>query len=356
MLVGIGWFPLELHTPAGPIGDCCTPIADRLLLEAMLLLLLHGATAMESFTTDAGMRIWVEYPDMSGASEGVPLVVFLHGTTVDPSPTQGLTHGTQGVVDAGFAFAVLEWPHWDGADQVGYPASTFTGNFTVPYYCDTVADKAVQLFGHAETTSLSVLCALENIDCSKGVGVAGYSQGAAIGSRAAMNDDRVTAFLGVGLNTIFLYTDDGAAEATCFRDATLPPSARRYLNGGDDVNWAAGNIAQFPAVIGGPFGMEPQENLDVGKYSLKAMSGYDCGDQLDCLQSDGSGYFIVPGTSHEAIYPFSGSSSGSYGPMMNGFEWLMGRAVTDTPGCPCPEGSRRKLLFGSMPQSTCCAF
>merc|ERR1712216_711372 len=136
------------------------------------------------------------------------------------------------------------------------------------YYCDTVADKAVQLFGHAETTSLSVLCALENIDCSKGVGVAGYSQGAAIGSRAAMNDDRVTAFLGVGLNTIFLYTDDGAAEATCFRDATLPPSARRYLNGGDDVNWAAGNIAQFPAVIGGPFGMEPQENLDVGKYSL----------------------------------------------------------------------------------------
>merc|ERR1719424_1026053 len=105
---------------------------------------------MESFTTDAGMRIWVEYPDMSGASEGVPLVVFVH----------------------------------------------------------------------AETPSLSVLCALENIDCSKGVGVAGYSQGAAIGSRAAMNDDRVTAFLGVGLNTIFLYTDDGAAEATCFRDAT----------------------------------------------------------------------------------------------------------------------------------------
>ena len=54
----------------------------------------------------------------------------------------------------------------------------------------------------------------------------------------------------------------------------------------------------------------------------------------------------------------------AYGPMMNGFEWLMGRAITDTPGCPCPEGSRRKLLFGSMPDaasgsmpdaSTCCA-
>ena len=75
---------------------------DMATLKRELLLLLHGATAMESFTTDAGMRIWVEYPDMSGASEGVPLVVFLHGTTVDPSPTQEVTPGTQGVVDAGF--------------------------------------------------------------------------------------------------------------------------------------------------------------------------------------------------------------------------------------------------------------
>ena len=30
-------------------------------------------------------------------------------------------------------------------------------------------------FGPAETTSLSVLCALPEIDCSKGVGVAGYA-------------------------------------------------------------------------------------------------------------------------------------------------------------------------------------
>jgi len=71
----------------------------------------------------------------------------------------------------GFAFALLEWPNWDGSDY------NFDG-FSVGYYCNATADKAAQLFGHTETTSLSVLCALEAIDCFKGVGVAGYSQGA----------------------------------------------------------------------------------------------------------------------------------------------------------------------------------
>ena len=51
----------------------------------------------------------------------------------------------------------------------------------------------------------------------------------------------------------------------------------------------------------------------------------------------------------------------AYAPMMNGFVWLMGRTATDAPGCPCPAGYRRKLLFGSMGKpapeaaaSTCC--
>ena len=106
------------------------------------------------------------------------------------------------------------------------------------------------------------------------------------------------------------------------------------------------------------------DNLDVGKYQLKAMSGHDCGEQLDCLQSDGSGYFIVPGVNHADVYAFSYTWLGdnrrtedmtAYKPMMNGFAWLLGRAITDTPGCPCPEGGRRKPLFGSMLESTCCA-
>jgi len=174
---------------------------------------------------------------------------------------------------------------------------------------------------------------------------------------AAENDDRVTAFFGIALNTVGIYRDDGAVEeATCHRDATLSPSARRYLNGGDDVNWAGGGSVPMPITVSGT----SYDALEVAKYQLKATSGYDC-EKLDCLQSDGSGYFIVPGVNHVNIYPYSwddmavGDDMAAYGPTMNGVTWLMARAITDTPGCPCAEGGRRKPLFGSTPEPTCCA-
>jgi hypothetical protein len=69
-------------------------------------------------------------------------------------------------------------PSWSGG-QIGTARTDYNfDGFSVGYYCNATADKAAQLFGHTETTSLSVLCALEAIDCFKGVGVAGYSQGA----------------------------------------------------------------------------------------------------------------------------------------------------------------------------------
>lgn len=313
---------------------------------AMMLLLLHGTTAQDGsyseITSGLGLSIRVQYPT---APEGVPLVVFLHGTKINPSWGDTTALAQFAAQEMGVAFALLEWPNWDGSDY------NFDG-FSVEYYCNATADKAAQLFGHTETTSLSALCALEAIDCSKGVGVAGYSQGAAIGSMAAALDDRVTAFFSIALNTVVVYAD--LEEATCHRDATLPPSARRYLHGGADADW---NPEQVP--LPAPY----NDDLEVGIYSLVATSGYDCGDQLDCLQPDGSGYFIVPGVDHFDIYAFSfdewtGEGMAAFGPMLNGLVWLMARATTDAPGCPCPAGSRRELLFGSVrspPESACCA-
>jgi hypothetical protein len=303
------------------------------------------------------MSIRVNYPGSSASAS--PLIVFLHGTTMDPSwgDIDALAFSVTQGWHSGFAFAILEWPYWDGSDSPGYPTSTITSGYSGAQYCNATADKAALLFGRANTTSLSMLCALEKIDCSKGVGVAGYSQGAAIGSMAAMLDDRVTAFFSIALNTVVRYRDDGGVEETaCHRDATLTPSARRYLHGGDDKDWA-GPYAGLPTTISGT----SYNNLEVGKYQLAATSGVSCGKQLNCLQPDGSGYFIVPNVSHKNIYAYNftgmavGYNMAAYGPMMNGFAWLAARAITNKSGCPCPEGSRRKLLFGSMPKSTCCA-
>jgi len=321
------------------------------------MLLAHGAMGM-FLRTDSGMSIRVNLPE-SASSEGVPLVVYLKGTSEDPSWGDTALIA-QSVTQAGFAFALLEWPAWDGSDI------PHDGSFNGEMYCDRTADKADQLFGHGDTTSLSVVCALEGIDCSKGVGVAGYSQGAAIGSMAAKLDDRVTAFFAIGMNTHVLFSNRGWEELTCHRDATLPSSARRYLAGGDDED---GNPEQ-----------SGKTNIQRNKYQLPLQAGYNCGEQLDCLQDDGSGYFIVPKVKHDGIYAFyrgdwygadgqilsplppltdaivqKSKEMPAYAPMMNGFTWLMGRAATDAPGCPCPAGNRRKLLFGSTPASTCCA-
>lgn len=169
------------------------------------------------------MSIRVNLPDMSSASSEVPVVVFLPGTTVDPSWGDTALIA-QSATQAGFAFALLEYPAWDGSD---WPQD---GTMSSEMYCDKTAAKADQLFGHGDTTSLSMVCALEGIDCSKGVGVAGYSQGAAIGSMAAKLDDRVTAFFAMGMNTVVMWSAVGPKDLTCHRDATLPSSARRYLH------------------------------------------------------------------------------------------------------------------------------
>merc|ERR1712129_261287 len=62
-------------------------------------------------------------------------------------------------------------------------------------------------------------------------------------------------------------------------DEVLPKSKRRYIIGEDDL------------LVGGGREMIYKE--------YKSMSGYDCGDSNDCLQADGSGYFIIKASEFE---------------------------------------------------------
>jgi hypothetical protein len=210
------------------LRDRCGTMSRGVTHLAMMLI-LHSATGMENLVTEHGLSIQVYYSATNNATEGVPLVVYLHGTEIDPS-WGGMDALSDEVVNRGFAFAILEWPYWDGSDAYQEDGTTPIDGYGLDHYCNATVDKAPKLFGHAEDTSLSVLCALEDIDCSKGVGVAGYSQGAAIGSMAAKLDDRVTGFFGIALNTVYNFPPEGGREATCHRDATLPASARRYLH------------------------------------------------------------------------------------------------------------------------------
>jgi len=115
-------------------------------------------------------------------------------------------------------------------------------------------------------------CARPTADCSKGIVVAGFSQGAAIQLRAANHDSRVRAAYLIGVN------EDRAVEAGArWRNAlaksagtrALPDQALRIVNGELD---------------------SPSSKRD----ELDAVTGTSCAaTAFSCLRADGSGWYVV---------------------------------------------------------------
>jgi len=141
-----------------------------------------------------------------------------------------------------------------------------------------VHKKADNIF-RGTTSALGVLCAMNEADCSKGVAVSGHSQGGFITILSAKSDARITAQLplAVGMCTNSKDKKDCAcyASSTCFTDFTgAATPKRRFLFGEDDVIVGLG---------------DPKAYLK----EIKQVSGYDCGSNLDCIQGDGSGYFVM---------------------------------------------------------------
>lgn len=166
----------------------------------------------------------------------------------------------------GFAAASIRHDNWEGDAQL----------------C-RLKSKADRIFKGPDG-ALATLCARTDIDCSKGVAVAGHGQGAILTMFSAQSDVRVTAQLVLSGSS-----GDGGSHVTCaitapdhclwnanLTDGGLHQSKRRYLIGIDD------------SLMGG--------NPEFVPNSMKRVSGYDCGEDFDCIQADGSGYFIVRGS------------------------------------------------------------
>jgi len=152
------------------------------------------------------------------------------------------------------------------AATVAYNSGTFSG-------CSTISGKARCIFNGASSTSaLSVLCARAKADCSKGVVVGGFSQGAVIATLAKNFDSRVQAAWGMGDGVKYSTFDLTSCMANGNR--TLPSSRLRAVDGEKD---------QF---IG------PTQNNVRSQYLT--LTGLSCGSTAtSCLQSNGSGWLIV---------------------------------------------------------------
>ena len=160
-------------------------------------------------------------------------------------------------------------------EQVEYPA--------YPSYPGSCSGQRAKMSTVAN--GIRKVCDRSKANCDLGLAVHGFSQGAHIASLAKEYEPRVSAALHFGHGNTNLGSLLGALASfgmsgstgvmNCFNNANnrLPRSKRRYLNGENDPFFgviASGNRRQ-----------------------LQAVSGYNCGNRNDCIQSDGSGYKIV---------------------------------------------------------------
>jgi len=154
----------------------------------------------------------------------------------------------------------------------GFVAATVAYNSGTFGSCSTIASKARCIYDSTSTTSaISRLCARAKADCSKGIVVGGFSQGAVIATLARNFDSRVQAAWGMGDGVQYSIFNLNACMANGNR--ALPSSRLRVVDGEKDqfIGPTASNV----------------------RSQMLSLTGLSCGTGTNCLQSNGSGWFIV---------------------------------------------------------------
>jgi hypothetical protein len=154
----------------------------------------------------------------------------------------------------------------------GFVAATVAYNSGSFSNCNTISGKARCIFSPStQTSAISRLCARTKADCSKGVVVAGFSQGAVMATLAKNFEPRVEAAWGMGDGV--RYSIFNLTSCMASGNRALPSSRLRVVDGEKD---------QFI----GP-------NAANVRSQFLTLTGLGCGSSFNCLQSNGSGWYIV---------------------------------------------------------------
>lgn len=200
-------------------------------------------------TCDTNYAITGRMPD---TGTGHPLFVYLVGTTE--------AH------DNGQATAAIT-----RMAQAGYVAAAVQYRSEVFGSCAEIAKKAACIFKpNAADSAVGKLCARGN--CSKGIVVGGFSQGAIAAILAKNTDKRVKAVYGMG--ALASYSAYDLARCMNNRKHALPSGNLRIVNGEKD-QFAGGTAANV-------------------RISSQAVTGKKCAANANsCLNTNGSGWIIV---------------------------------------------------------------
>ena len=268
-------------------------LAAGCLLGAALL--SNAAVQAADFTSS--------YTGGSGSSSscGTSYAIMGKEPTSGTHPVMIWTVGTgQSYTDA-MSTAVLNAALARGfvAASVQYNSGTFGSG-------STLTNRARCIYNGASTTSaLSKLCSRATADCSKGVVVAGLSQGSIMADLARNFDSRVQAAWGTGNGVKYSIYDLTSTVANGTTRA-LPNTRLRVINGINDT------------FVSGSDGTRTQN---------ERLTGFDCSSTAtSCLQSNGSGWYIVTNAQvqdgdADHCYMTVGGCSGSTGLDSN---WMNG--------------------------------
>jgi hypothetical protein len=186
-----------------------------------------------------------------------PVFLYMVGTTETYNNAQAMA-AVNAMAAKGFVAAAIQYN---------------SGSFGT---CTDIGQKAACIFKPASTTSaVSQLCSRARADCSKGVVVAGFSQGSVIATLAKNTEPRVRAAYGMGTHNAYsVYDLSACMKAGKF---TLPTSNLRIANGETDT--FGGGIAS--AV----------------RTSSQNVTGTSCGaGAYQCLATNGSGWIMIRGS------------------------------------------------------------
>jgi hypothetical protein len=215
-----------------------------------------GANSNDCNTKDS---IDGEEPSTGGP---FPLFVYMVGTT-ETFTNASATLAVQSMANLGYVAATIE-----------YNSATFGD-------CAQIQAKAECIFSPTSSTSaITALCAKSNVDCTMGILVGGFSQGAVMGTQAQNFNSNVKAVWGMGDGVMYT-TEFNLTSCQANGNRTLPSSLLRAVNGDKDEFTGDTEAKQFT--------------------NMESLTGIDCATgSTSCLQSNGSGWIIVQDAQTEA--------------------------------------------------------
>lgn len=188
------------------------------------------------------------------AAGAYPVFVYLTGTLMKFNGPEA-QFLTSEMAKRGFFAVAVDY------DNAAYP------------YCPGMAAKAKCIFDESSNTSaVAQICAQDQADCSKGIVVAGFSQGANLAALSGNSHSLVKAayLLGHGDRAL-----NGLDVSRCSDDAhtSLSPVQMRSVSGESDM-FFGGDAAGV-------------------KKQLQKVVGLSCDDPLVCSAENGSGFHVL---------------------------------------------------------------